>query len=42
MHIEIEHEDDGRWIGDVVELPGVVAYGQSCVDAIAEAKALAR
>ena len=41
MHIEIEREDDGRWIADVVELPGVMAYGQSRIDAIAKAKALA-
>jgi predicted RNase H-like HicB family nuclease len=27
LTIEIEHEEDGRWIGEVPELPGVIAYG---------------
>ncbi len=39
--VEIEREDDGRWIGEVVELPGVVAYGDSRDEAVAKAKALA-
>jgi predicted RNase H-like HicB family nuclease len=25
--IEIDREEDGRWIGEVVDLPGVMAYG---------------
>lgn len=26
--VEIEQEEDGRWIAEVVELPGVLAYGR--------------
>ncbi|MEP7234272.1 MAG: type II toxin-antitoxin system HicB family antitoxin [Ignavibacteriota bacterium] len=39
--IEFEREDDGRWIAEVTELPGVLAYGSSPDEAIAHAKALA-
>ena len=39
--VEIELEDDGRWIGEVVDLPGVLAYGSSREEAVARAKALA-
>lgn len=33
--VEIEREDDGRWIAEVVELPVVLAYGLSADDALA-------
>lgn len=39
--VEVDREDDGRWIGEVVDLPGVLAYGTSRDDAVAKAKALA-
>ena len=39
--VEIEREDDGRWIGEVVDLPGVLAYGDTRDVAVAKAKALA-
>jgi predicted RNase H-like HicB family nuclease len=39
--IEIEQEQDGRWIAEVPDLPGVLAYGTSREDAIARAQALA-
>jgi predicted RNase H-like HicB family nuclease len=39
--VEIEREDDGRWIGEVTDLPGVLAYGSSRDQAVAKAKALA-
>jgi predicted RNase H-like HicB family nuclease len=39
--IELEREHDGRWIVDVPDLPGVLAYGISRDDAIAHAQALA-
>jgi len=29
LTIEIEREDDGRWLCEVIGLPGVMAYGQS-------------
>jgi predicted RNase H-like HicB family nuclease len=39
--VEVEHETDGRWIAEVVELPGVLAYGSSQDEAIAHVQALA-
>jgi len=39
--IEIEQEDDGRWIAEIPELPGVMAYGATEQGAIAAAEALA-
>jgi predicted RNase H-like HicB family nuclease len=41
MKIEIEKEGDGRWIAEVPELPGVMAYGNSRNEAISKAEALA-
>jgi hypothetical protein len=38
--VEVEREDDGRWIAEVAELPGVLAYGQSREEAVERAKAL--
>ena len=39
--VEFEREDDGRWLAEVLELPGVLAYGDSSDEAIARAQALA-
>ena len=39
--VEFERENDGRWLAEVVELPGVLAYGESSNEAIAKAQALA-
>jgi predicted RNase H-like HicB family nuclease len=39
--IEIEQKEDGRWIAEVVELPGVMKYGDTRDTAIAQAEALA-
>lgn len=39
--VEIEQEEDGRWLAEVVELPGVVAYGETADAALAHAQALA-
>jgi len=41
MKIEIEREDDGRWIADLPDLPGVMVYGDTEEQAIAKVKALA-
>jgi len=41
VKIEIEREDDGRWIAEIPELPGVMAYGDSRNQAISRAEALA-
>ena len=38
--VETEQETDGRWIAEVAELPGVLAYGQSREEAIRKAQAL--
>jgi predicted RNase H-like HicB family nuclease len=38
--IEIEQEEDGRWIAEVPELPGVLAYGNSREEAVTRVKAL--
>lgn len=39
--IELDHEDDGRWIADVVALPGAMASGASREEAIARAEVIA-
>ena len=39
--IEAEQEDDGRWLAEVADLPGVLAYGVSRDEAIARAQVLA-
>ena len=41
MRIEIAREEDGRWIAEVADLPGVMTYGSTRSDAVAKAKALA-
>jgi predicted RNase H-like HicB family nuclease len=40
VDIEIEQEEDGRWIAEVPELPGVMAYGETQEEAISKVKAL--
>jgi predicted RNase H-like HicB family nuclease len=39
--IECEREDDGRWLAEVPQLPGVLAYGSSSDEALAKAEILA-
>ncbi len=41
MKIEIGREEDGRWIAEIPELPGVMVYGDSRNEAISKAEALA-
>ena len=41
FRIEIEREDDGRWIAEIPALPGVMAYGKTRQEAIAKVEALA-
>ncbi|MGH7929004.1 MAG: type II toxin-antitoxin system HicB family antitoxin [Candidatus Binatia bacterium] len=43
MNFSIEHEQeaDGRWLAEVPELPGVLAYGATAEDAMAKAEILA-
>lgn len=42
MTIEVEREDDGRWIAEVLELPGALAYGDNPEAAVAQVKRLAQ
>ncbi len=35
--VEYEQEEDGRWLAEVPELPGILAYGQTFDEAIAKA-----
>ena len=39
--VEVEQEEDGRWIAEVIDLPGVLAYGQTEEEAKAKVQALA-
>ncbi len=39
--IQYEREEDGRWLAEVMELPGVLAYGQTPDEAVARVQALA-
>ena len=39
--VEYEQEEDGRWLAEVLELQGVLAYGETSEEAIAKAQALA-
>src|SRR5262249_56886099 len=42
LAIELEQEDDGRWIAEVPELPGVMTYGATRQEAIERVAALVR
>jgi predicted RNase H-like HicB family nuclease len=39
--IELDHEDDGRWIAEVPDLSGVLCYGRDRNEAVARVQALA-
>jgi predicted RNase H-like HicB family nuclease len=41
LHIEVEQEADGRWLAEVNDVPGVLAYGVTRPDAVARVQALA-
>ncbi len=41
LTLEIEQEQDGRWLAEVPELPGVLAYGASSDEALSKAEVLA-
>jgi predicted RNase H-like HicB family nuclease len=38
--VEVEQEDDGRWLAEVPELAGVLAYGKTREQAVRRAQAL--
>lgn len=39
--IDYEQEDDGRWLAEILEIPGALAYGKNLDEAIAKVQALA-
>ena len=41
LKVELDQEQDGRWIADVPDLPGVMCYGDSRDQALRNVKALA-
>ena len=41
LRIEIEREEDGRFIAEIPELPGVIVHGTTATEAVAKAQALA-
>lgn len=41
LSVELEREDDGRWLAEVKDIPGVLAYGDSRSAALARVQALA-
>lgn len=41
LTLEIEQENDGRWLAEVPQLPGVLAYGAAREGAMAKAQVLA-
>ncbi len=41
LAVEIEREDDGRWLAEVPAVPGALAYGRTPEEAAAKAEALA-
>jgi predicted RNase H-like HicB family nuclease len=40
LSIEVEQEEDGRWLAEVPAIPGALAYGQTREEAIERAQAL--
>ena len=41
LSVETEQESDGRWIAEIPQMPGVLAYGSSRPESIARVEALA-
>lgn len=41
LRVEFEQETDGRWIADVTDLPGAMAYGKTREEALVAVEALA-
>ena len=41
LRIEIDREEDGRWLAEIAELPGAMAYGTTKEEARTKAEALA-
>ena len=41
LKIEVEQEEDGRFIAEIPEIPGAMAYGKSREEALARVEAIA-
>lgn len=41
LTLDCEREEDGRWLAEVPQLPGVLAYGATAEEAMARAEVLA-
>ena len=41
FELECEREEDGRWLAEVPQLPGVLAYGSTADEAMSKAEVLA-
>lgn len=41
LNIDIDREEDGRWIAEIHAIPGVMVYGQTRAEAVAKVQALA-
>jgi len=41
LKVDVEREDDGRWLAEVIELPGVLAYGDTQGAAVSKVQTLA-
>ena len=41
LSIELDREDDGRWIAEAIEIPGVMSYGSPREEAISNTERLA-
>jgi predicted RNase H-like HicB family nuclease len=41
LTIELDQEDDGRWIAEVSDIPGALAYGATAAEAKAKVQAIA-
>ena len=39
--VQLEREEDGRWIAEVLGIPGALVYGQTRAEALSKAQALA-
>jgi predicted RNase H-like HicB family nuclease len=42
LTIEIEREEDGRWIAEIPEIPGVLTYGNTREEAVKAVESLAQ
>lgn len=41
IHIDLEREEDGRFLASVPDLPGVMAYGRDQAEAVRKVKSIA-